>query len=295
MPTLDGAAKTAYESAHRHDTLRKYEDSEDQVHGGELMHRQEIRRILAANGSPDSRFFHQPRHDAESVFWVIVVFLLRVRPVDENVEKRENQDHETEVENPALNDLWKPLAEHDIGGRNDNRGNILKATTKTWVDALHPKLAFLEPMIGKLAEQVRPEYSLISPMPPALHLHEAMQRILFQTIWSMRDADPIPLDGGFRMVTINRVVLRVHSFQPFSGTRRGRTDEEEAPHRKSKSKPTFFVCTNDGHLTLLLQKSGMRRPRAKTSVPYMWRRWCALFHFSMSTPHAGNGDATLFR
>jgi hypothetical protein len=66
-------------------------------------------------------------------------------------------------------------------------------------------------MVRKLAVQVLPEYSLINPNPPALHLHEAIQRILLQTIWSMRDADPVPLGGRFRMVTINRVEFTAFS------------------------------------------------------------------------------------
>ena len=157
MPTLDGDAKTAYESAHPHDGLRKYEDSENQGHGGNLMRRPEVRTILAANRSMESRFFHQAHHDAESVFWVMVVFLLRARPVDGNAEEGENRNQEAEAENQALDDLWKSLVEHKIGGRTDSRGNILEATTN-WAEALHPKLAYLEPMIQKLAEHVRPEF-----------------------------------------------------------------------------------------------------------------------------------------
>jgi hypothetical protein len=83
MPTLEGDAKAAYELVHANNSLRSYEDPKGVGHGGQIMGK-EFDELESATGtnSLKGRYFHKPRHDVESVFWVIVAFLLRARPID---------------------------------------------------------------------------------------------------------------------------------------------------------------------------------------------------------------------
>jgi len=122
MPALEGDIKAAYESAHKHDELRRYEDANGQRHSGQLLDDEDMLQIImSTDNSLEKLFFHQPCHDAESVFWVIVMFLLRIRPAEDVEEGEDNageakaergymEDHK--VTNSALNALWKPLVEH---------------------------------------------------------------------------------------------------------------------------------------------------------------------------------------
>jgi hypothetical protein len=342
MPKLKGDAKAAYELAHGGDFLRNYEDSGDLRHGGRMISEEELMNARSATGTKSlkKRFFHQPMHDAESVFWVIVAYLLRACPVEDaegvsdgwelgshgsqgredrteaEIERKRNQLHEVvsardedgsedcgnevdgnededevEVEDGdgdggegedenededgdededkdkegdenqevsaddideedevlaeattdyKLDQIWKYLAEHTIEENAvDSRDGIFNIDLDQWQDALHPKLSFLAPMLVQLCTQVQPEYSHIVPKPQELHLHEAMQRILFTYIWNMKNSDPIPLDQRLRAVTIRRYDIQVRTVDPLSfGSKRSRHDDDgPAKNRKSEFLP----------------------------------------------------------
>ncbi|KDQ26399.1 hypothetical protein PLEOSDRAFT_1105302 [Pleurotus ostreatus PC15] len=135
-------------------------------------------------------FRHLPRHDAESVFWVIVVFLLRALPLGQLPEKDKNTK--------SLISSWKCIASHEImsspaGLPIDFRTMLL--SPKHWETNLHEKLGGLVPMMKELVMQVRPEYShLAEPPPDEFHLHEAMQRILLRYAVKFSEASDIFLN-----------------------------------------------------------------------------------------------------
>ncbi|KDQ26393.1 hypothetical protein PLEOSDRAFT_159686 [Pleurotus ostreatus PC15] len=122
-------------------------------------------------------FRHLPRHDAESVFWVIVVFLLRALPLGHR------PADDTNVE--FLRSAWGYIAGHEIKsapGQSpmDSRASLL-FHPDAWEQILHQKFARLAPMMEEFIAQVTPEYShLTEPPPDDFHLHEAMQRILLK-------------------------------------------------------------------------------------------------------------------
>ncbi len=136
-------------------------------------------------------FRHLPRHDAESVFWVIVVFLLRALPLGQPPEKDKNTK--------SLISSWKCIASHEImsspaGIPIDFRTMLL--SPKNWETNLHEKLGGLVPMMKELVVQVRPEYShLAEPPPDEFHLHEAMQRILLRYAVKFSEASDIFLNA----------------------------------------------------------------------------------------------------
>jgi hypothetical protein len=103
MPRLNGAVKAAYESAHEQDQLRTYEDPNGRGHGGVLLTRVELDEIRESGYDIwHDYFFHQPCHDAESVFWVIVAFLLRALPTDQEEKGEATQDGDKEVGRPSM-------------------------------------------------------------------------------------------------------------------------------------------------------------------------------------------------
>ncbi|KAF4569454.1 hypothetical protein EYR36_009245 [Pleurotus pulmonarius] len=136
------------------------------------------------------KFQHLPRHDAESVFWVIVVFLLRALPRGERPQKDKNSK--------GLLFIWDYIASHEImpyPGKfpTDDRTTFLNLGG--WEHFLHAKLGRLVPMMEELVMQVKPEYSHLPTPPDDLHLHEAMQRILLKYSVKFAGASDIPLDA----------------------------------------------------------------------------------------------------
>ena len=273
MPKLEGDAKAVYELVHDSDSLQKYEDPEGLGHGGKIIDWEAFDEIESATGanSLKGRFFHQPMHDAESAFWVIVAFLLQACPVDiteDAVVDDEKQGKNKEEGSPnkaigdgdgdqddgdsgdktgdeegkdatdgKLDDVWRLLAEHSIKNNGvDGRDTMFQFNVVCWRDALHPKLSFLAPMLRLLCAQVQPEYSLVTPAPHELHLHEAIQRILLTYIWNMKDSDHILLGQKLRAVTMQRYDIRVLTVELLSfGSKRPRNDEElPTEHRKSE-------------------------------------------------------------
>src|SRR5271170_4072015 len=97
MPTLGGPAKAAYQLAYEQDELRSYEDRDDLGHGGTLKRAKILETMETADGLK-TLFSHQPCHDAESVFWVIVAFLLRALPIENEEGWKEDKAVEGEHE-----------------------------------------------------------------------------------------------------------------------------------------------------------------------------------------------------
>jgi hypothetical protein len=140
--------------------------------------------------------------------------------------------------NPRLDELRKFLAGHSIQKNGaDSRDPIFNLSGASWREALHPRLSFLAPMLRKLSDQVCPEYSLVSPPTKELHLHEAVQRILLTSIWSMKDSDHIALDRKLRLVTIKRYEVMVRTVEPLSfSSKCSKLDDDQSPNVPDKSK-----------------------------------------------------------
>jgi hypothetical protein len=294
MPTLDGPVKDAYQAAYGEDELRSYEDADNKGHGGTLLKRAEIRKLKEVADTLRDLFLHQPCHDAESVFWVIVAFLLRALPIEnqegrkedkavqgehednknrsftnlddresdeDNESSRDSDDEDDDNEdqrvkepkkdqdkvedtNHRLDTIWDCLAMHPIGAL-DCRVSLLNLSAYDWKAVLHHKLDFLAPMLVSLARQVEPEYRLVDPPPHELHLHEAMQRILFTSIWDMKDSDPISLDRKLRTVTVHCYDVSVSTAEASSfGSKRSLFDDDQPPTKKGKSELPFLGITS---------------------------------------------------
>jgi hypothetical protein len=206
MPTLDGEAKTLYVAAYGEDAYKEFtdDDADQKFHGG-------LKTCEA-----QEHFLHLPRHDVESAFWTLFSSLLRAYPSAGDSEKTTDKGFQAALEALELHIIDK--------SRYDYRVNLLNLTALQFREALHPELATLAPMLVSMCDQIRPEYSYLSPAPPKEHLHEAMRRILLRQIVSMR-GNAIPLNHKkVRVPVVNGRPLQ--SPRAFRGTKRSLTSPD---------------------------------------------------------------------
>ncbi|KAJ8701154.1 hypothetical protein PTI98_004111 [Pleurotus ostreatus] len=210
MPTLPSHLSDRYALLHSNDLsgLRTFTDNGPTRHGGvyteETEDKHDKNRKLRV-----TQFEHRPRHDAESVFWCIVVFLLLAAPLDSAPEDPQALEDPAEF---GLNCAWKYIANHEIcNDTGDSRLSIIREPE--WDKWLHPELAHAEDFLLDLAAQIAPEWGLIEPPPLPLHLHEAMQRIILQYIdlWKTQNKDVKFDTGRIRPAEIpdNRIMPQV--------------------------------------------------------------------------------------
>ncbi len=175
MPELPSDVAEKYRAAYANDPsgLRILLDDGTTTHGGVYKGRQKY------SESPELEtrdFQHRPRHDAESVFWCMVVFLLLAVPLG---------SPEEDLDKSHLYSAWGRIGDHEFSLTNDirdSRLSLLRASDAAWRMWLHPGLQHVAPLLQLLATQVTPEWGLIQPPPHILHLHEAMQRIILTHI-----------------------------------------------------------------------------------------------------------------
>ncbi|KAJ8701128.1 hypothetical protein PTI98_004085 [Pleurotus ostreatus] len=165
MPELPIHLADRYAQVYSNDRsgLRTFCDDGPTRHGG--VYTKEMERKHKKNRKLcKTQFEHRPRHDAESVFWCIVVFLLLAVPLDSAPEDPLALDDPDEF---GLTCAWKCIANHEIGGPHDSGDSRLGLLRRPrWDGWLHPELAHVEDFLLDLADQISPEWGLIEPAPP---------------------------------------------------------------------------------------------------------------------------------
>lgn len=182
MPELPDELAAKYIKAYPNDRseLRVLLDNDETYHGGVFNYRRVDMKYDDKPRLAATEFQHRPRHDAESVFWCMVAFLLVAVPLGSP------QEDEKEIK---LNQAWKLIANHEVGDTNDvgdGRFGLLRADEDQWKSWLHPYLDHVGRLLVLLARQVSPEWGLCDPPPHMLHLHEAMQRVILTHIDSWK-------------------------------------------------------------------------------------------------------------
>ena len=125
----------------------------------------------------DSVPFRQlPVHDAESIIWIIIDYLLKAIPGGGDPEV-------TESASTAL----KILANHILEPSADSR-RCFRDFSREWLHNLHPKLTHLAPMLCKFSELLSINWTFlcIKGLLPQDILHEAVKRILLEEIVRIR-------------------------------------------------------------------------------------------------------------
>ncbi|KAJ8703530.1 hypothetical protein PTI98_002147 [Pleurotus ostreatus] len=171
MPGLQSEIEATYKNVHHGDAskLRTFSDINGTTHGGHLS----LERKKGYKTNPSLQvadFEHQPFHDAESVYWCIVVFVLLAKPLNNDVD----------VNPERLTNTWSCIAEHEVGAM-DKRSTIINENE--WAKWLHKDLLFITALMDDLTCQIQPEWALLYPTPDPLHLHEAMQRLILQHVY----------------------------------------------------------------------------------------------------------------
>ncbi|KAL0948293.1 hypothetical protein HGRIS_010886 [Hohenbuehelia grisea] len=230
MPRLPDVIMHRYLEAHSDppQPIRSLEDVNGAFHGSKRS--DELSRYIKQQQllRPEKRdlryhqlFYHRPRYDAESAYWVIVTFLLLAKPRSKILETDHSlgPDAEDEEEQRAIADddevddnlepmrsIWKAFASHKILDTTDALAHVEKDSRhaffdrgpEDWATVLHAKLADagLAQMLSDLSQQVQPEYIYLEPDLDTKypdHLHEAIQRILLTHMLPLWDTDGIPL------------------------------------------------------------------------------------------------------
>lgn len=112
---------------------------------------------------------HEPRHDVESAFWVLVCCLVRALPHGAD-------DNTTDASDAILNDMLY----HTIPFSNSNRRDEALAWRKEeWEAALHPKLHCLAPMVVRMCELLGINWRRRSTPDNRFLLHQGFKRLLF--------------------------------------------------------------------------------------------------------------------
>ncbi|KAL4245119.1 hypothetical protein ABKN59_009861 [Abortiporus biennis] len=192
MPELTYKVRKMYCSHYGQEMYNKYNDK-GTYHGGVLP--DDPQPHSPAN---DKTFYHQPRHDVESVYWLLLATFLRVRP------SREISDDKDAY--LKFNKYCQRLMDRGKGGE-DTAKYFMHLSTTNFEEMLHPSLRPLARMLNDLTAQVSPEYAYLTPSPPEDHLHEAFRRILLQQIVDMQGKD-IKLDPKNLRTVLNEQVFR---------------------------------------------------------------------------------------
>ena len=192
MPTLEGEVRQRYEERHADNPRYElYNDKGGTSHGGTSGSQQGYGVRGARSRHQDlPTFFHRPEHDVESIYWSMVCVLLRVRPT--NFPKSQYAEG-------VLADAWNALDSHQIhddADRYDARQVILDYTLTKWEMLFPAEMEDVAELMWNISGQVSPEYGLWT-WPKGQyredHLHEALQRLIFEYLYTHRDRN-IALD-----------------------------------------------------------------------------------------------------
>lgn len=142
-----------------------------------------------------NKFIHQPRHDVESIYWVIVAFMLRSIPPFAAEEEEDNIK--------AYSEYYKLLVEHRANSHPlalDARITFFTSVSDhKWKLILHPRFEDISGMMAALTSLIAPEYENLDTELPQDHLHEGMQRILLDEIMRMDESgDHMPISPNER-------------------------------------------------------------------------------------------------
>ena len=191
MPDLHGEALDLYKAVHAERDAR-YQDFGDRTHGGfspDARGLSDVTKFIES-GQPVPTFVHRPEHDVESIFWTMLVVFLRMKPVSAPIETHSSAHHST---------VWRLVIEHQVPvsePQSDPREAILEQSLEEWESLFPSEMAGVAALLHEISKHVASEYTLWTWQKGKYrqdHLHEAVQRLIFQYLVDHRD-DAIPLD-----------------------------------------------------------------------------------------------------
>ncbi|KAI1791249.1 hypothetical protein LXA43DRAFT_1061457 [Ganoderma leucocontextum] len=246
MPKLSGKALELYDAVHGKRYHRYNDKDKDETsHGAppQIPHPTKVQT--------PPHFFHRAEHDVESIYWSMISAVLRVRP--QGIVEDSPMTHD-------VGEVWMPLLTHRVPARPDTytdpRQPLMDKSSEEWRAYFLDGMKDVGDLLEQISQQVNPEYALWGDRRQPDHLHEAMQRLIFQYIIDHEDVSldpnnlrPIP---AVRIATATWPSLHVSTIGPgpdlgnasaggsaaavvaAEPTRKRKTSPQAGPSRRSK-------------------------------------------------------------
>ena len=189
MPTLepDSDAYKAYVAVRRKGDISAFDYSV------------QMRPRPAPGPRPTSAVVHCARHDAESVYWILLDFLIHALPA-------RSKDGDTSLRN--FRKVKNAMTSNEVGAEYDPRDAVISLLMGSPTSILHPALLPMIPFLCEITDMVAPEYYWLKESPKnQFHLHEAMQRLLLREILRINKNGDIKLDATGRVAIEESNVL----------------------------------------------------------------------------------------
>ena len=136
----------------------------------------------------DKAISHQPIHDAKSIFWVIVFFMVRANPKGSDIHKNISSHSES----------FDAIVGHEIGIHMSSReSHFMYSPAMGWADMLPEKLVGFSGILHQLWSYFSfPWHGIKVPDEHQFHGHNLLQRLLIQKIRRLSEKmkDPIELE-----------------------------------------------------------------------------------------------------
>ncbi|GJJ09008.1 hypothetical protein Clacol_003229 [Clathrus columnatus] len=136
----------------------------------------------------DFSLSHQPHHDMESVYWIIIWFLTKAWPTgfDPDLGTFGRNSHST---------LRRTMLDREANTDPDDAMTLLRKSREGWKMTLHAAYEGLSEMLSGMGQYLCMRWSRFPNIFP-LHCHEAFKRLLLKQIFRMTVEDkPIPIQG----------------------------------------------------------------------------------------------------
>ena len=211
------------------------------------------------NANISQGLVHAPLHDAESIFWLIVLFFLRACPKDYNP-KSDPGEHERRR---LRTNTFESLVKNTIGTVQDTR-----ATPTT--DALPPQLHRFDDMLNCLSDYFSQAWHRlqIDEERHRFHAHNALQSVLLQEIQKLQ-ARHMEIEINITPLGVNDNPALIPRSQSYVGTK-GNVDgaqkakKQNVKHETNRDKAdNNLEATSDGSMPTCLMATldGDRRSK----------------------------------
>lgn len=122
---------------------------------------------------------HEPRHDIESVFWVLVCCLVRAAPG--GTDNKPTGHADCVINDMLYHEIPPPVS--------NSRDQALKWGEEDWTQALHPKLQMLAAMIAQMCRLLCINWRIRSTPDNRFFLHQGFKRLLLMEIQEIHEKD----------------------------------------------------------------------------------------------------------
>jgi len=175
---LEGRSKEVYLKHYGSDTYEAFN-----AHLSCVKHDSLTKRDIFETNS--GTILHSAVHDVESLYWIIMWFLIRASPVG-NTESI-SVDYVLAAEG---------MLSHQIGtDKVAARTSFISYERRDWLEVIHPRCHGLIDMLVNMGSYLGKRWLQFPDISP-YHAHEAVKRLLLKEIIRMMDEeDPIPIQG----------------------------------------------------------------------------------------------------